>query len=424
MVLGTCLVDVLWCVIAVLFVLLMGFVWLLVCQLRQVAHLNTWLKSPKKQHISIDGSVPFFGDWQGIYDELLRIENGHQKRAERLNKTIHRLNRMMTAIPSAVLIINEKKGIEWKNAKADEYLSLQNEPLPLDKQINDDGFCSFLSSLLPHKTNSKQPDDSSIEQTLKFNQKTLHCTLIPIEANATMLIAHDMTASEQLNVSKNAFIANVSHELRTPLTVIQGFLETLSENELDRALQLEFIGLMYQQSERMLDLIEGLLTLSRLENDDSPIKLPVNLSKLMMSIIKDAKALSKTHKMDTNITDDVWVMGVYKELYSAFGNLIFNAIHHTAGGTQIDIDLSVDGGQAVFFVKDNGEGISSEHLSHLTERFYRVDKGRSRKTGGSGLGLAITKHILARHHAILTITSEVGVGSNFGVKIPCANPPN
>lgn len=408
--------------VAVLIAVFLGvcvavLLWVVFCQLRQVSSLHAWLKDPKQHTVP---NVAHCGNWQGIYDELTRLENSRQKRAERLNHTVHRLNRMMTAIPSAVLIINQKGGIEWKNAKADEYLSLQNNKLPIHKQIPDDNFVAFLND------NGKgESKGVGMEKKLTLNQKTLLCTLIPIEANATMLIAHDMSASEHLNISKNAFIANVSHELRTPLTVIQGFLETLSDNELERELELEFIGLMQKQSERMLDLIEGLLTLSRLENDDSPIQEPINLSELINSIVKDASRLSDTHHMTVQIEDGIWVMGAYKELYSAFSNLIFNAVRHTESGTNIDVHLSVQKGdaehesEAVFFVKDDGDGISSEHLTHLTERFYRVDKGRSRKTGGSGLGLAIVKHVLARHHAVLTIESEVGKGSKFEVKMAC-----
>ena len=390
-----------------------GFLgWVVIYQRQQLKQLNGWLKNAQMtQPPIISDFAQNFGDWQGVYDELSHIKNSRQKRDKYLNDTIQRLNRMMAAMPSAMLIINQKGSIEWKNAKADDYLSLQNNKLPLDKQIDDENFHAFLKDGLA--------DKNPTEQKLKLGQRTLICTLIPIEANATMLIAHDVSATEQLYISKNAFVANVSHELRTPLTVIQGFLETLADNELDRALQLEFIKLMQEQSERMLDLIEGLLTLSRLENDDNPAKSPINLSKLMTNIVKDARTLSDTHHITADIADDVWVMGVYKELYSAFGNLVFNAVRHTESGTQIDVHLSSEQGWAVFFVKDDGDGIDKVHLTHLTERFYRVDKGRSRKTGGSGLGLAIAKYALARHHATLSIGSEVGVGSVFGVKMPC-----
>ncbi|UNU72976.1 ATP-binding protein [Moraxella nasovis] len=378
-----------------------------VSQFYHLKRLTLWLQNSDNALQASD--VGKLLGWQRLYDELFKKERSRQKRDDRLHRTINRLNRMMTAIPSAVLIVDEKGGIAWKNGLAEDYLSLKNNKLPLIKQVNDKDFIQFLSA----------KEESGVEQKLSLNQKTLLCTLIPIEANARMLIAHDVSASEQLIITKNAFIANVSHELRTPLTVIQGFLETLQDNELPRELQLEFIGMMSSESRRMLGLIEDLLTLSHLENDDPRTKHQenINLSELIDSIVKDARHLSDSHHIHADITPDIYMLGVYKELYSAFSNLIFNAIRHTENGTEVRVHLSADD-EIEFFVQDNGGGISGEHLAHLTERFYRVDKGRSRKTGGSGLGLAIAKHALARHGGVLGVHSEVGVGSKFGVKIP------
>lgn len=374
--------------------------------------LTKWLDNRRQAMPEAIGSGGGQGGvWQGVFDKLSIEERSRTKRKQRLTDAIHRLNRMMAAIPSAVLIVNEKGGIEWKNARADEYLGLKPSKLSLKEQIDHEEFSLFLDKAIAQ--------GGSVDDKLTLNQKTLLMNLIPIEANANMLIAHDISASEQLNISKNTFIANVSHELRTPLTVIQGFLETLADNDLDKPLQREFIGLMQKESSRTLDLIEGLLTLSRLENDQKSLEHaePINLSELIEGICQDAKALSSSHHITSDIAPDVWVSGVYKELYSVFSNLVFNAIRHTDNGTDVHVHLSV-GDEIEFFVQDNGEGIDAEHLGHLTERFYRVDKGRSRKTGGSGLGLAIAKHALARHQASLTIQSEVGVGSVFGVKMP------
>lgn len=383
--------------------------WVVASQVRHIKQLSGWLKTPDKP-LKAQGIAQAFGDWQGVFYQLEQQEINRKNRASRLNHAVHRLNRMMIAIPSAVLIINKKGVIEWKNARADAYLSLKDSKAPLKEQVASPEFSAFLDSIM---------SQTHTEAKLQLGQRTLFCTLIPIEANASMLIAHDVSASEQLNISKNTFIANVSHELRTPLTVIQGFLEMLLDKELNDELRQEFVGLMQKESARMLDLIEELLTLSRLENDDDPAKHsePICLSDMITDIAKDAQNLSSTHQISTDITPEIWVKGVYKELYSAFSNLIFNAVRHTESGTKVHVHLSVDK-EICFFVQDEGDGISGEHLAHLTERFYRVDKGRSRKTGGTGLGLAIAKHALARHHASLTIQSEVGVGSVFGVVMP------
>lgn len=396
-------------VASILALCVVSLLWVVVSQICHIKQLRAWLKTPDKP-LQAKGIAQAFGDWQGVFYQLEQQEINRKNRASRLNHAVHRLNRMMIAIPSAVLIINKKGVIEWKNARADAYLSLKDSKAPLKEQVNSHEFSAFLDSAMPQ---------THTEAKLQLGQRTLFCTLIPIEANSNMLIAHDVSASEQLNISKNTFIANVSHELRTPLTVIQGFLEMLADKELSDELRQEFVGLMQKESARMLDLIEELLTLSRLENDDNPAKYsePICLSDMIADIAKDAQNLSSTHQISTDITPNIWVKGVYKELYSAFSNLIFNAVRHTESGTKVHVHLSV-GEEICFFVQDEGDGISGEHLAHLTERFYRVDKGRSRKTGGTGLGLAIAKHALARHHANLTIQSEVGVGSVFGVVMP------
>lgn len=374
-----------------------------------VCHLykfTTWLQRAEKQPTPMPSAV---GLWQAIFDDIAQKDQHRQKKKERQEQTISRLNRMIATVPSAVMLINKKGQIVWKNALADSYFGLGEDKRPLIKQvITDPSFHEFLDTMTGVAHDIK----------LRLEPKTYVFTLVPIEANASMLIAHDISASEQLNISKNAFIANVSHELRTPLTVIGGFLETMQDMpKMDIELQREFVALMTKESNRMLDLVNDLLTLSRLENDEHHQDNfePINLSELVADVVEDAQALSSQHHISTDIAPNIQVSGVYKELYSALSNLVFNAIRHTSDGTKVDIELTMNDNSPLFIVKDTGEGIEPEHLLHLTERFYRVDKGRSRKTGGSGLGLAIAKHALARHKAVLEIDSEVGVGSVFRV---------
>ena len=351
------------------------------------------------------------GVWQNICTQIIQKDKHYQKKQERQSQLIARLNRMISAIPSAVLLINEKGQVAWKNALADTYFGFDEN----DKKISlrQVAVTSEFHQFLDNATQLGTPSDAK----MSVGQRTLIFTLVPIEAQANMLIAHDVSASEQLNISKNTFVANVSHELRTPLTVISGFLETLQEMpDLDKTLQNEFVLLMQKESKRMLDLVEGLLTLSRLENGEHQSNFePVCLSELVQDVVQDTLALGTKHQITTEIVPDVWVLGVYKELYSALSNLAFNAVRHTKEHTNVHICLHKQEQKVVFFVQDDGEGIATEHVPHLTERFYRVDKGRSRKTGGSGLGLAITKHALMRHKALLQIDSEVGKGSIFKV---------
>ena len=217
------------------------------------------------------------------------------------------------------------------------------------------------------------------------------------------------------------FIANVSHELKTPLTVISGFIETLQELDLDERQRVRFLQLMQEQSASMQRLVEDLLTLSALESEHNPVADEAfAIVPLLLHVSSDAKGLSKgQHAIELDIGDAATVTGSRDELASAFGNLVSNAIRYTPAGGTITLGWRVEGdGTGVFSVADTGIGIGPEHLPRLTERFYRVDRSRSRATGGTGLGLAIVKHVLLRHQAELDIASEPGKGSRFSVRLP------
>ena len=216
------------------------------------------------------------------------------------------------------------------------------------------------------------------------------------------------------------FVGNVSHELRTPLTVIMGYIETFSDQpDLDPKWRRGF-NLMTQQTERMNRIINDLLLLSRLENEESIRTERVDMPKLMTSIFDDAQAYNKDfgHLIDLHIDSQLDVYGSEVYLNSALLNLVTNAIKYTPKGGEIRINWQEVKGGCSFSVQDNGIGIASEHIDRLTERFYRVDSGRSRSTGGTGLGLAIVKHVLYQHGAKLTIQSEENKGSTFTVFFP------
>jgi two-component system phosphate regulon sensor histidine kinase PhoR len=216
------------------------------------------------------------------------------------------------------------------------------------------------------------------------------------------------------------FIANASHELRTPLTVIVGFLEIAASEGLDVATRSAHLKLMTEQGHRMQHLIEDMLTLSRLESVDYPMRPEqVDMAKLMEQVLRDARALSAGKHEITMSVNGPDIMGSYEELHSAFGNLASNAVRYTPAGGKIQLVWKeVENGGVKFMVEDTGIGISPEHISRLTERFYRVDKSRSRETQGTGLGLAIVKHVLLRHGSTLQIKSEAGKGSTFIVCLP------
>jgi two-component system phosphate regulon sensor histidine kinase PhoR len=227
----------------------------------------------------------------------------------------------------------------------------------------------------------------------------------------------DVTQSERLDRMRQDFVANVSHELRTPLTVMSGFLETIRELKLDPAQREHYLSLMSDQSIRMLRIVEDLLTLSSLESAPPPQDQRIMINALMARLREDAEALSAgRHKIVMQSATGFDLLGSEFEIQSAFSNLVSNAVRYTPAGGEIRINWQADSTGGTFSVTDSGIGIEKTHLPRLTERFYRVDRGRSRETGGTGLGLAIVKHALMRHQSQLEIQSELGKGSSFSAR--------
>lgn len=219
------------------------------------------------------------------------------------------------------------------------------------------------------------------------------------------------------------FVANVSHELRTPLTVLHGYLEVLIEQTSKQTEPWQKIFVqMQQQTLRMENLIDDLLLLSHLENAEQNFhdESEVDISAMLVTITEEAKILSndKKHSFNLSLDEKLKLRGSASELRSLFSNLIFNAVKYTLPEGKITICWDKKDNYAVFSVQDSGIGIAAEHIPRLTERFYRIDAGRSRSSGGTGLGLAIAKHVLIRHQATLDIKSKIGKGSTFICKFP------
>jgi two-component system phosphate regulon sensor histidine kinase PhoR len=245
--------------------------------------------------------------------------------------------------------------------------------------------------------------------------------LIPYGESQTLLLARDITQAERVETMRRDFVANVSHELRTPLTVLVGFLETVRELKLDPQRVRDYIGMMREQAARMHRIIEDLLALSVLESAPPPSGERVRIAPLLERLSADATALSGgRHHIVVQGRPQVDLLGAESEITSAFGNLLSNAVRYTPAGGTVTVAWQDGPEGAVFSVADTGVGIAPEHLPRLTERFYRVDRSRSRETGGTGLGLAIVKHALARHQAHLEIDSTPGAGSRFSVHFPAS----
>lgn len=235
-----------------------------------------------------------------------------------------------------------------------------------------------------------------------------------------------ITHIQHLERMRQDFVANVSHELRTPLTVIHGYLEMILEQDFtENTTQKKMFVQMYQQTVRMQNLIENLLLLSRLEGheDDNLAERRIEIAPMLETIVNEAKELSgeSHHQIRLMADPNLMLTGIEDELHSLFSNIIFNAVKYTPAKGRIDIAWYQENGQAYFKATDTGIGIAAEHIPRLTERFYRVDPARSRASGGTGLGLAIAKHVLIRHDASLTITSELGKGSVFICVFPIAS---
>ncbi|HEY5862517.1 MAG TPA: phosphate regulon sensor histidine kinase PhoR, partial [Casimicrobiaceae bacterium] len=250
---------------------------------------------------------------------------------------------------------------------------------------------------------------------------TLSVQVVPFGIDERLLISRNITQVEAVARMRRDFIANVSHELKTPLTVVTGFLETLQDLKLEARQRTRYVALMAEQANSMQRLVDDLLTLSTLESEQN-VRADTSFAvlPLLLEVSSDAKALSgKRHRIDLDFATPAIVTGNRDELASAFGNLVSNAVRYTPDGGTINLGWHVDEeGRGAFSVADTGIGIASEHIPRLTERFYRVDRSRSRATGGTGLGLAIVKHVLLRHQAALDVTSEVGAGSTFTVLLP------
>jgi len=231
----------------------------------------------------------------------------------------------------------------------------------------------------------------------------------------------DVTQTDRLDRMRRDFVANVSHELRTPLTVLAGFLETLQEIELEQDDRRRYLDMMAEQSKRMESIVQDLLTLSSIESAPPPTNEVVDMASLIAKLRRDGEALSAGRHSIVAETDGLCdLRGSEPELVSAFGNLISNAVRYTPAGGTVRIEWKAGPEGAEFAVEDTGIGIEAKHLPRLTERFYRVDRGRSRDAGGTGLGLAIVKHSLNRHQAQLEIKSTPGVGSRFAAHFPAS----
>lgn len=358
------------------------------------------------------------GPWRTPFTALYRRSRTRTAYQRDLTQTIERFRSAAEAVPDGMVVLDATNRIRWANRRAQTHLGLDlahDTGRPLANLVRQPEFIRYLDAL-----------DHSEAVAIASQREpgtTLSIQIVPFGTEEKLLISRDVTRLQEVARMRRDFIANVSHELKTPLTVVTGFLETLQDLHLAPQQQARYLDLMQQQARSMQRLVDDLLTLSALESEagEGP-DTPFPITPLLSQLAADARALSGgAHTVTLDPGPPAEVRGSRDELASAFGNLVSNAIRYTQPGGTIALQWQVeDDGTGVFSVTDSGIGIAPEHIPRLTERFYRVDRSRSRATGGTGLGLAIVKHVLLRHDAQLLISSEPGHGSRFDARLPAA----
>lgn len=383
---------------------------LLVIRRRHSERIARWILAPDEE------PPADVGPWDDAVASLYRRIRDQIATIQELEETSTSAMAAGQALPVGVVTLTTDLQIRWFNLAAEKQLHLLPEHdlgQNLQNIIRAPAFAAYVKS-----------GNWSDPLTLKINHASgnynLLLRLVPYARDRTLLITRDLTQIEKLETTRRDFVANVSHEMRTPLTVLAGFVETLRdapEGAVSPAQREHYFGLMSEQAQRMQALVTDLLTLSDLETSPSAELTAVPISPLIETARSQIEALSaERHHWEWQIEPDLNLAGNASELASAFSNLLTNAIRYTpdAGTIRVKWQRQADG-RASFSVTDTGIGIASEHLPRLSERFYRVDRGRSRALGGTGLGLAITKHVAMRHDALLDVQSKLGQGSCFSL---------
>jgi len=381
--------------------------------LRNLRDLLCWLKDPENL-APPDGS----GLWAEVFWQLNKMVRTYRQQRKRQEAALQQMEQATAALPDGVVILDDADRIEWCNPLAEKHFGLDSA-YDIGQQITylarQPAFVQYLAA-----RDFKKP---LVLRGARQDDLVLSIKMISYGEKQRLLISRDITQLERIETIRRDFVANVSHELRTPLTVVNGFVETLQDMpSRDNEMAQRALELMGEQTSRMERLVDDLLTLSRLEDDHNRLREEkVEIAPLLDEVLREGRLLSDgKHHIELQVTCDADLNGSRDELRSAFSNLLSNAIRYTPEGGQIQVRWSLHDGHPVFAVQDSGIGIAPQHIPRLTERFYRVDRSRSRETGGTGLGLAIVKHVVMRHQARLNISSEEGRGSTFAIAFPSA----
>ena len=359
----------------------------------------------------------FGAAWSEIFFRLQRVISGLRKDIEQVERQHKRFIEAFQASPNGIVMLDDQDQIEWCNAIAEQFLEIQFKRDALQRIhyiVRKPEFVQYMMS-------RQFEEPVVLEKMGSAASLILRLQVFPFSENRRLILIQDITDLSKAEAMRRDFVANVSHEMRTPLTVMMGFLETVQTLELPPEQKAQYLEMMMDQGRRMKNLVEDLLTLANLEANTQPAPMnSISMSYLMSLIKNDAYALSQgKHSLNFDLKTPCNLFGEEREVLSAFSNLVSNAIRYTPNVGSVSATWSVNAaGEGEFTVTDTGPGISSEHIPRLTERFYRVDRSRSRETGGTGLGLAIVKHVANRHQANLVIESTPGRGSKFILRFP------
>lgn len=338
--------------------------------------------------------------------------NAHGARARSLAAHLRDVRAVARSLPDALVLLDRDERVRWANPAAARLLDVV---WPRDRGLQ--AFARFGDSALAAWLRIDAPDIDDVASPVESGVR-LQLSLLPYGKHR-LLIARDISRISRLEQVRRDFVANVSHELRTPLTVIHGYLELLDPEDVPTLAPV--LNEMRIQSQRMRQIVEDLLELSRLEMQQRLPEERVEMAPLLRTLRTEAEALSHgRHRIVVADEVDIDLLGSPNDLHSAFSNLVSNAVRYTPDGGVITIAWRRTDAGAQYAVTDTGHGIPAEHLSRLTERFYRVSSSRSRASGGTGLGLSIVKHVLNLHDSDLRIDSELGKGSTFSCEFPAS----
>ena len=395
-----------WAVGAVVW-LALWFAGFLVYQSINAQRLYDWLSKPEERPVPAAR-----GYWGEMFDSMSRFVSGEASVRSDLTADIERIRALLNQLPNGMMLLDDANVVQWHNRAASDLHGGVTVGRPVLQFLRQPEFGRYLES-------------GQFERPLRCELaampgRTYELRVHDLEDGARVLISRDVTEQAKLDTMRDEFVANVSHEIRTPVTVIGGFAETMLDLELDKEKEREYLGAILKHSQTMQSLVADLLTLSSLEADIDAVEDDrINLQELFGVLAAEARDLSGgDHQIQTDAPAGTILIGQRTEIESAVRNLLTNAIRYTPKDGEVRLEWSDQDQEGRINVVDTGIGISAEHLPQLTQRFYRVDRARSRSTGGTGLGLAIVKRIAARHNATLNVASRPGEGSTFSLIFP------